>query len=201
MLTALLIQEGHAPRVLDMPSLRGKKDPAEIRAQTWECRFCGGIMIPRMGPLRSWSFAHKANASECPFEAESERESVRHRELKHAAAEALRRHFGEDVARVEYEVRFPHLRRIADAVITLTDGSRVAVEAQLSPLTLDTLQERTDSYVRDDIEVVWVFEERPQGDLKPGGLWDACREWLLSEGHVVLTAQFTAHETALPLNP
>ncbi|PIG95915.1 competence protein CoiA [Deinococcus sp. UR1] len=184
-----------------MPSLRWERSRADIAAQTWECKFCGQPMVPRMGPLRAWYFAHKRQASECPFEAESEKESPRHQELKRAAAEALCRHFGEEVDTVEYEVRFPHLRRIADAVITLMDGARIAVEAQLSPLTLDQLQERTDSYVRDDIEVVWVFEERAQGNLKPGGLWDACREWLLSEGHVVLTAQFTAHETALPLNP
>lgn len=182
-----------------MPYLRAKRGRAEIAAQTWQCKFCGVSMTPRMGQLRAWYFAHKRQASECPLEAESEKESPRHQELKHAAAEALRRHFGDEVAGVEYEVRFPHLRRIADAVLTLKGGARVAVGAQLSPLTLDQLQERTDSYVRDDIEVVWVFEERPEGDLKAGGLWDACRAWLLEEGHVVLTARFIAQQTALPL--
>ncbi|GGR71516.1 hypothetical protein GCM10008959_36510 [Deinococcus seoulensis] len=184
---------------LDMPTLKGKRSKADIKAQTWHCKFCGVPMTPRMGPLRAWYFAHQRDASACPFEVESEKESPRHQELKHAAAEALRRHFKDDVASVEYEVRFPHLRRIADAVITLKDGARVAVEAQLSPLTLDLLQERTNSYVRDDIEIVWVFEERAEGDLKPGGLWDACRAWLLEEGHVVLTARFTAQQSALPL--
>lgn len=139
------------------------------------------------------------STSACPFEVESERESPQHLALKRAAAEALRAHFGSDVATLDYEVRFPHIRRIADAVITLRDGSRVAVEAQLSPLTLEQLQHRTHSYLSDEIEVVWVFLEHEQGGLKPGGLWDTCREWLLDEGYLVLTARATTVQSTVPL--
>nr|WP_255639472.1 competence protein CoiA family protein [Deinococcus betulae] len=182
-----------------MPTLRQKRTRDEILAQTWQCKFCAKPMTPRMGAIRAWYFAHKREASECPFEAESEKESPQHQALKRAAGEALRRHFGQQVASLEYEVRFAHLGRIADALITLTDGTRVAVEAQLSPLTLHQLQARTDSYLHDEIEVVWVFQEQDHGGLKVGGLWDTCRQWLLDEGHLVLTARATVTQTSVPL--
>ncbi|MFC4424816.1 competence protein CoiA [Deinococcus navajonensis] len=182
-----------------MPSLRVRRTRQEIQAQQWKCKFCGKPMSPRMGAIRAWYFAHKREASECPFEAESEKESPQHVALKRAAGEALRRHFGTQVKSLEYEVRFPHLKRIADAVLELEDGMRVAVEAQLSPLTLHQLQERTDAYLRDEIEVVWVFLEQENGGLKTGSIWDTCRSWLLSEGLLVLTARATTVQTAVPL--
>lgn len=182
-----------------MPTLREKRGREQILAQQWQCKFCGKPMQPRMGAVRSWYFAHKREASECPFEAESEKESPTHRALKRAAGEALRRHFGDQVLSLEYEVRFPHIKRIADALLVLKDGTRVAVEAQISSLTLQQLQQRTDSYLRDEIEVVWVFLEAEAGGLKEGGLWDKCREWLLGEGLLVLTARATIAQTVVPL--
>lgn len=199
MISAVLVRENQPDVVWDMTQLRAKKSREEIRQRQWKCKICGREMIPRLGHIRSWYFAHKRDASACPFEAESERESHQHRELKRAAGEALRAYFGAEVQSLEYEVRFPEIRRIADAVITLRDGARVAVEAQLSPLTLQQLQDRTHSYLRDEIEVVWVFQETDQGGLKAGGLWDTCREWLLDEGYLVLTARATTVQTSVPL--
>lgn len=197
MISALLIREGQDPKALDMPHLRAKKTREDIQAQQWQCKFCGKDMAPRMGAIRAWYFAHVREASECPFEAESERESPQHQALKRAAGEALRRHFGDQVQSLEYEVRFPNIRRIADAMITLKDGTRVAVEAQLSALSVYQLQERTHAYLSDEIEVVWVFLEQEAGGLRDGGLWDKCREWLLDEGYLVLTARATTVDSHL----
>lgn len=200
MLSALLSVDGKARGVRALPTLREKGvSSQEIAAQEWQCKFCDKPMRPRMGAVRSWHFAHQWEASECPFEAESEKESPKHRALKRAAAETLRRHFGEQVESLDYEVRFPHLKRIADALLTLKDGTRVAVEAQLSPLTLQQLQQRTDSYLRDEIEVVWVFLETKGGGLKPA--WEQCREWLLDEGLLVLIARETTEQKVVPLPP
>ena len=200
MISALLIQEGKDPLAYDMPYLRSKGRTAQqIKEQHWQCKFCAKDMTPKTGATREWHFAHKAQASECPFHTESEPESPLHLSLKRAAGEGLFRHFGREADTLEYEVRFPHIRRIADAVITLKDGTRVAVEAQISPLPLERLQERTYAYLKDEIDVIWVFMERPNGGLKEGGNWDLCREWLLDEGFMVLTAQTVIKDTAVPL--
>ena len=200
MISAVLMLEGHEPAVWDMPKLQQKKKTREeIKSRHWVCKFCGKDMNPCMGPLREWHFAHKRDASACPFDTESEKETPQHLALKRAAGEAMFRHFGTDAQHLEYEVRFETIGRIADALITLKDGSRVAVEEQISPLSVEHLQERTNAYLREDIEVVWVFLEQPSGGLKQGGLWDTCRAWLLNEGYLVLTARATTIEKTVPL--
>lgn len=197
MLSARLIRPDEPPKVLDMPTLQRKnKAAADIKAQAWECKFCDQPMTPRIGAVRSWHFAHKPKASPCPFESESEHESDHHRLLKITSAEALRRHFGDQVQSLEYEVRLKEAGRIADALIILKDDSRIAVEAQLANITFEALQERTYSYIDAEIEVIWVFlEER----VKQNGPWRAYREWLLAEGCLVLTATSVIEEKTLPL--
>lgn len=108
-------------------------------------------------------------------------------------------HFKNEAASLEYEVRFPEIGRIADAVITLTDGTKVAIEAQISPLSLEHLQERTHAYLRNEMDVIWVFLEQLAGGLKPGSNWELCREWLLNEGFMVLTAQVVTVDKAIAL--
>lgn len=199
MISALLIREGKES-TWDMPQLKQKgKTPKEIKAQEWRCKFCAKEMVARMGAVRDWHFAHKAEASECPFQTESEPETPQHIALKRAAGEGLRRHFAEEFVSLEYEFRFPHLGRIADALITLKDGSRIAVEAQISSLTLQHLQDRTYSYLQGDIDVVWVFLEQSGGGLRAGSIWETCREWLLDEGYIVLTAKPVTSEKSIPL--
>lgn len=187
MLSAELIREGQASGIFDLPTLRLRgKTPESIRAQQWRCKFCHHEMTPKMGPVRTWHFGHAPDATDCPFERESEPESPHHQLLKRTSAEALARHFAAQTPQVEYEVRLPQAGRIADALLTLADGSRVAVEAQLSPITLEELMVRTRAYHQAEIEVVWVFlEER----LKAGGLWAELRRWLLEEGCLVLSAR------------
>lgn len=200
MISALLIREGQDAVPLDMPKLRASgKTRQEIQQQSWQCKFCGQEMRPRMGAVREWHFAHLRDKSDCPFEAESERESPQHMALKHAAGDALRKYFAEDFQSLEYEVRFAGLGRIADALITLKDGTPVAVEAQLSPLTLDQLQLRTYAYLREDIDVVWVFMEHLSGGLRAGSTWEKYREWLLEEGLLVLTARAVTTEKSFAL--
>lgn len=117
MISALLMRDGQEPKVLDMPYLRARKAREEITSQHWQCKFCGTDMSPRMGAIRAWYFFHKSKASECPFEVESERESPQHQALKRAVYEALKLHLGEQVDSLEYEVRFPIIRRIAKSAL------------------------------------------------------------------------------------
>ncbi|GMA15348.1 competence CoiA-like predicted nuclease [Deinococcus metallilatus] len=66
MISALLIKEGHEPRTLDMPYLRAKRSRQDILAQTWQCKFCGKAMTPRMGAIRAWYFAHRGHNTSWP---------------------------------------------------------------------------------------------------------------------------------------
>ena len=199
MLSAQLVKNGVVDKTFDLPRLKERgKSAEEIRSQTWRCKFCGEPMTPKLGPIRIWHFGHQQHASACPFSTESEHESEHHRLLKRTSAEALMRHFGELAGTLEYEVRVPEASRIADAMITLKDGGRVAVEAQLSAISLEDLQQRTYAYLDAEIEVIWVFlEER----LNTQGPWTVLRQWLLDEGCLVLSARSQVHEKTLALTP
>lgn len=193
----MLIRAEETEKLLNLPDLKRRgKLAAEIQSQHWQCKFCGKAMTPKVGPIRIWHFAHKQSASDCPFRTESDSESTHHLLLKRTSGEALSKYFGNQFASLEYEVRVPEARRIADVMITLKDDSRIAVEAQLSPITLEHLQERTHAYLNSGIEVVWVFLEE---NLKSEGLWSMLRQWLLEQGCLVLSARSVFEETALIL--
>ena len=196
MFSAVLVKEGTEPRSYDMPTLKRQRTGSEIRAQTWRCKFCDSPMTPRLGLVKNWHFAHKQEVGACPSKTEAEPETEEHRLLKRASAAAMKRYLKDQVESLEYEVRVPAARRIADVMLVLKDGARVAVEAQVSPISSDLLQERTAAYVREEIDVVWVFNA---ARITPGSAWEAQREWLLSQGHLVLTATTVVKEEVIRL--
>jgi competence CoiA-like predicted nuclease len=196
MFSAVLIKEGLEPRAWDMPTLQKRRTRDQIREQTWRCKFCEAPMQPRLGLSRIWHFAHVHDVDACPSNHEADVETQEHRLLKRASATAMQRYLKDEVVSVEYEVRIPEARRIADVLLVLKDGTRVAVEAQVSAITFENLQERTEAYVREELEVVWVFN---QARMTPGSLWEGLREWLLAQGHLVLTATTIVKETTISL--
>lgn len=200
MLSSLTYSADGTPQVYDLVQLRQTQTPTQIRAVTWTCKFCAGPMTPVLGPTRQWHFRHQPHTSPCPAQGELEPESERHRALKRSAAESLRLHFSPHVVSVNYEVRLPEAGRIADALLTFQDGTRVAVEAQVSPIALEHLQQRTNSYTDVDVDVIWVFVADSQGQLRPGSPWATARDWLVNEGYMVILAQLDVDVTALLLS-
>ncbi len=186
-----------AGQIHDLPGLKDQgMNAADIRAEAWVCKFCEQPMTPKLGVTRVWHFGHKQGGSVCPVHTESDPESQLHLMLKRASGAALRTHFGTQCLSLEYEVRLPEARRIADALIVLQDGSQVAVEAQVSKISLAELQERTHAYLSAEVEVIWVFlEER----LAVPGLWQELRGWLLEQGCLVLSAASVIEEKTLRL--
>ncbi|MBB5378589.1 competence CoiA-like predicted nuclease [Deinococcus metalli] len=183
----------------DMVALRRTFTADDIRTQEWHCKFCDVAMIPVLGAVREWHFRHLRDASECPAHRELETESPRHRLLKQTAAEALQIHYGARVASLEYEARVKDAGRIADALLTMTDATRLAVEAQVSPISFENVQRRTSSYTDADVDVIWVFIAEEGTRLRPGSSWDNARTWLIDEGYMVVIATLDTEVTPLPL--
>jgi competence protein CoiA len=118
------------------------------------CQLCEKPMIVKAGQVLQPHFAHQAS---CPnSEYQSQPESPEHRAAKRYLAEHLVEEFPEYVeATIEYEVPIPEVRRIADLLATWPSGHKKAHEIQLSGITTEILQKRTDDYEHAGIDIVW----------------------------------------------
>lgn len=174
---ALIVNIATAPRT---PENRRK-----ILERAYTCRLCGQRAIPVLGPTRIWHFRHGRGVA-CDWEAWSEHESAEHQGLKRACAAAMRDLFPE--CRVTYEHIIPEARRIADLLVVTKDGEELAVECQLASITLDQLEERTLSYERNGLDVIWVFR-KDRVESTRGTLFKSFYDWLFERGNFVMLAE------------
>lgn len=122
------------------------------------CPACGGCMHAKVSPRGLRFFAHDASRRVCPLNGET----PDHRLLKSAIAAAVRL-AGWHAA---LEAAAPAGKWRADVLATAPDGSRrVAWEAQLARQHDDDTRARTDRYIDDGVEVVWLFDRLTPADL------------------------------------
>jgi competence CoiA-like predicted nuclease len=131
----------------------GVEHPREVFALgAVVCPLCDGAMYVKDGMVRIRHFAHQTRCAS-PL---AMPESIDHLLGKCYIAEHLRLDLAGHVrAKVEYEVPLLEAGRVADVLVTLPDGWRVAHECQLSGITTGELQERTEAYGRAGIDVFW----------------------------------------------
>lgn len=117
------------------------------------CQLCGSPMIVKAGEVLQAHFAHQAA---CTTDYHTQPESPSHRAAKLYLATHLAEEFPEYAgAKIEYEVPIPEVKRIADLLVTWPEGHKKAHEIQLSGITTEVLQQRTDDYERAGIDVIW----------------------------------------------
>jgi competence protein CoiA len=121
------------------------------------CPECGEEVILKTSRLRVNYFAH-ANPIACRNQ---EGESEAHRRCKMEIFEALRQTPG--VRNVALERRFELGRADVSAVI---NGVSVAIEVQISALSVETIMRRTIEYARDGIYVLWLLPWTPKLDAE-----------------------------------
>jgi competence protein CoiA len=119
------------------------------------CIQCDEEVILKTGRNRVNHFAH-ANSIACKF---ATGESERHRRCKMEIYEALRKTPG--VSDVALERRLGNVRPDISADI---NGTPVAIEVQISSLSLETIMRRTIEYARKDIYVLWLLQWTPNLD-------------------------------------
>lgn len=125
----------------------------ELKAADIVCQLCGSPMVVKAGLVMRPHFAHKAK---CTSDFCTHPESLNHRTGKHFLAENLPRIYGGmfDVApMIEYPIK--EVRRVADVMLCFPNGWRVAHEVQLSPITTEELEARTQDYLLAGIDLFW----------------------------------------------
>jgi competence protein CoiA len=121
------------------------------------CSVCNEEVLLRTGRYRINHFAH-ANPIACKF---AIAESDDHLRCKMEIYEALQKE--PCVRDVALERSFEVVRPDVSAQI---NGASVAIEVQISSLSLETIQVRTIEYARKGIYVLWLLQWRPELDAK-----------------------------------
>jgi len=119
------------------------------------CLECGDVVVLRAGKSRVNYFAHAAPR----FCRNLESESDAHRRCKMEIFEALRKE--PNVQDVALERSLGTVRPDVSAYI---NGVPVAVEIQMSSLSIETIMHRTIEYFRKGIYVLWLLQWTPKLD-------------------------------------
>lgn len=119
------------------------------------CPECDQEVYLRAGSVRVSHFAHK-NPDTCPFNTS---ESDEHRRCKIEIFEALRK--APNVTAAALERPLGTNRPDVSAYI---NGVPVAIEVQLSALSMETIIHRTEEYARKGIYVLWLAQWTPYLD-------------------------------------
>lgn len=119
------------------------------------CLVCREEVLLKSGKSRINHFAH-ANPIACKF---AEGESDEHRRCKTEIFLALQK--APDVHGVVLELPLETVRPDVSAIIR---GVRVAIEVQMSSLSLETITQRTIDYAQRGIYVLWLLQWTPRLD-------------------------------------
>lgn len=111
------------------------------------CPMCGGIALLKKGRVKIHHFAHKP-PTDCAYGAG---ESEAHRKAKLEIYEALIKH--PDVSKLKLERPLGEVR--PDISFYLKD-TPIAIEVQVSTLSLDTIDKRTRAYKKKGISLLWA---------------------------------------------
>ncbi|MET9451084.1 competence protein CoiA family protein [Streptomyces cinerochromogenes] len=139
----------------DLGCGRAWKDVHRVKGLQLACPECGGRVFARVSSRHARHFYHQERPREC----ELANESPEHHLLKLQLAMAARAAGW----RAELEVSSETGNWRADVLVfDEQDRAFMALEAQLSPMTPQNAQMRTDRYARDGVGLCWVgLQGRP----------------------------------------
>jgi competence protein CoiA len=128
---------------------------AELKSGEVICQLCEAPMIVKAGQIIRPHFAH---FSDCQTDYNYHPQSPEHLLGKEMVANALKSHFSDYAnADIDFEVRVPEVKRVADVMATFQNGWRQAHEVQLASITIGDLDQRTGDYYRAGVDVVWYL--------------------------------------------
>ena len=134
------------------------------------CQDCGSPLFPKYGVSDHFRphFSHyRHEDSEHCVTISGKRESVEHLESKAYVRSLLKKSFSEigiEEVQIEIEFAIPEAKRRADVMVVFPGGFLHAHEIQLSPISLEELQARTESYHALGIQVTWYLGRKVQAE-------------------------------------
>lgn len=134
----------------------------------FKCPVCGGETVLHKGAVKVHHFAHKPPVF-CEY---GKGESEAHRQCKQSIYDALK--VAPGVTEGELEKNFG---RVVSDVFFIFNGMRVAIEVQISNLTINQIIERTEAYNDLGIYILWMplFASKLDSKVYAPKLWE---KWL-----------------------
>lgn len=132
----------------------------ELNKDDLECHLCGGELIIKSGLIRIKHFSHKPD-SPCSCDYDRHPESYEHLFFKKLLSTELGNEFHEYLnikPKLEYPIH--EVKRIADIVFEFPSGWLVAHEIQLSQITIEELEKRTNDYRNAGVDIIWWLGHR-----------------------------------------
>jgi len=138
---------------IDITKLAHPRD--DLNGMELECRFCKTQMFIRRSPKGRFHFFHKRF---CTSDYQSHPETPEHLSGKSFVAEYIFPKLAEfSTFSPLFEEPLHEVKRIADIVSKFPMGWWVAHEIQLSSITPENLEERTNDYLNAGVDVIWWF--------------------------------------------
>lgn len=127
---------------------------AKMTDNGWICPHCdtGVSHVKEHTRLGNLVISHYRHKTPCPYS--SEPESQEHLQMKLDVYDRLKHLF----KHIELEVKLED--RIADIYGILKNGQKIAIECQVSPISIPLWEERTLSYARKGIGVLWILHPK-----------------------------------------
>jgi len=127
------------------------------------CQLCDGDFVIKAGLIKAAHFAHKVI---CLSDWNYHPESIEHLIAKREIAIYLRSRpdYNIEGIHIELEVPIPEIKRQADILTTFPTGWKIAHEVQLSAITIEDLEERTNDYGKLGIETYWWLGKKAATD-------------------------------------
>jgi competence CoiA-like predicted nuclease len=131
------------------------------------CPYCNQVLHIVHTDFRTKHFRH---LTECNSDYKKHPESIEHLLAKQILAERLSNDWNEySTCKIEYEFPIHTLKRIADIAFIFPNGWIVAHEIQLSKISIEDLETRTNDYLNAGLDVVWWIGKN--ADTSPNRKW------------------------------
>ena len=125
----------------------------KIEKKRLVCKFCNGSVSIRHGLVRAKHFYH---LQPCTCDFERHPQSAEHNLGKELVSNHVKEFWKEfSKVQVHYEYALPDIKRIADIAMIFPSGWVVIHEIQLSSITNEQLQNRTNDYNSLGADVIW----------------------------------------------
>jgi competence protein CoiA len=170
-----------------------EKPRTTLQCGKFICQICRQPLFIRAGDKYLTHFYHRTTCHS-KTRRECEKETPEHLFGKREMMQMLREQFNGQKVKIEYEFYLEEIDRIADILVIYPMGWRMAHEIQLSNISKEEIEERTNDYESVGIDVVWWLGKKVGIETR-----DWCKERFGRIFTITISRDDEDHAISLPV--